>query len=57
VAVPGAVAGLSLALERYGTMKLDQVMAPAIKLAEDGFVISPTLAGEISDKFRGHPTK
>jgi gamma-glutamyltranspeptidase/glutathione hydrolase len=51
VAVPGAVAGLSLALQRYGTMKLDQTMAPAIKLAEEGFTVGPTLAGEISDNF------
>ena len=51
VAVPGAVAGLSLALQQYGTMKLDRVMAPAIKLAQEGFAISPTLAGEIADNF------
>ena len=38
VAVPGSVAGLCLALERYGTMDLADVMAPAIKLAEEGFV-------------------
>ena len=38
VAVPGSVAGLSLALERYGTMDLADVMAPAIALARDGFV-------------------
>ena len=51
VAVPGVVAGLSLALQQYGTMKLGRVMAPAIKLAEEGFVISPTLAGAIADNF------
>ena len=38
VAVPGSVAGLCLALERYGTMELADVLAPAIALAEDGFV-------------------
>jgi len=37
VAVPGSVAGLCLALERYGTMELADVLAPAIALAEDGF--------------------
>ncbi len=37
VAVPGSVAGLSLALERYGTMALRDVLAPAIALARDGF--------------------
>src|SRR5499425_642331 len=34
VAVPGTVAGLELALNTYGTMKLAEAMAPAIRLAE-----------------------
>ena len=38
VAVPGSVAGLCLALQRYGTMELRDVLAPAIALARDGFV-------------------
>ncbi|HTY79798.1 MAG TPA: gamma-glutamyltransferase [Candidatus Bathyarchaeia archaeon] len=38
VAVPGTVAGLTLALERWGTMDLRDVLAPAIRLAEEGFV-------------------
>ena len=38
VAVPGSVAGLCLALERYGTWDLADVLAPAIRLAEEGFV-------------------
>ena len=33
IGVPGTVAGLSLALEKYGTMRLAQVMAPAVALA------------------------
>jgi gamma-glutamyltranspeptidase / glutathione hydrolase len=37
VGVPGTVAGLIHALENYGTMSLEQVMAPAIELAEQGF--------------------
>ncbi|PYN18146.1 MAG: gamma-glutamyltransferase, partial [Candidatus Rokuibacteriota bacterium] len=37
VAVPGSVAGLALALERYGTMTLADVLAPAIALAREGF--------------------
>lgn len=32
--VPGTVAGMSLALERFGTKKLDEVIAPAIELAK-----------------------
>jgi len=38
VAVPGSVAGLSLALERFGTMTLRDVLQPAIALAREGFV-------------------
>ena len=38
VAVPGSVAGLALALERYGTMSLDDVLAPAIEIAREGVV-------------------
>ena len=38
VAVPGSVAGLTTALERYGTMALEDVLEPAIALARDGFM-------------------
>ncbi|MEM8955508.1 MAG: gamma-glutamyltransferase [Verrucomicrobiota bacterium] len=34
--VPGSVAGLSAMLERFGTMELAEVMAPAIRYAEEG---------------------
>jgi gamma-glutamyltranspeptidase / glutathione hydrolase len=44
VGVPGTVAGLALALKAYGTMKLPQVMAPAIRLAADGFPVDDRLA-------------
>ena len=39
VAVPGTVAGLEAALARYGTMKRAELIAPAIRLAEQGFVL------------------
>ncbi len=39
--VPGTVAGLALALEKYGTISLKQALAPAIALAEEGFVVTP----------------
>ncbi len=51
VAVPGTVAGLCLALEKYGTKSLQEVMAPAITLAENGFAISATLSQHIGDSF------
>ena len=38
--VPGTVAGFELALQRYGTMKLGDVIAPAIALARDGVELS-----------------
>jgi gamma-glutamyltranspeptidase/glutathione hydrolase len=47
VAVPGTVAGLVLALKTYGSMKLADVMAPAIRLAEEGFPVSEKLAHEL----------
>ncbi len=42
--VPGTVAGLYLALKKYGTMTWQQVLAPSIKLAEEGFEIPYDLA-------------
>ncbi len=40
VGVPGTVAGLDAALLRWGTMSRAQVMAPAIRLARDGFELT-----------------
>ena len=41
--VPGAVAGMDAALDKYGTMSLAQVMAPAIRMARDGFTVDSAL--------------
>ena len=46
--VPGSVAGLTEALSEYGTMRLSDVLKPAIRLARDGFVIDTALAGSIT---------
>lgn len=40
VGVPGTVAGMDLAQRKYGKLTRQQVMAPAIKLARDGFVLT-----------------
>src|SRR5712691_2218955 len=50
VGVPGTVAGLELALKTYGTMRLAAVMAPAIRLAEEGFPVSEKLAGQLEGR-------
>jgi gamma-glutamyltranspeptidase/glutathione hydrolase len=48
VAVPGTIAGLELALKTYGKLKLADVLAPAIRLAEAGFPVSEKLARQLS---------
>jgi gamma-glutamyltranspeptidase / glutathione hydrolase len=40
VAVPGTVAGLETARRQFGTMSRERLMAPAIALARDGFVLT-----------------
>jgi gamma-glutamyltranspeptidase/glutathione hydrolase len=47
VAVPGELAGLDEALRRFGTMNFAALAAPAIKLARDGFPITPHMADDI----------
>jgi len=39
VGVPGSVSGLEVALAKYGTMKRADLIAPAIRFAEQGFVL------------------
>jgi gamma-glutamyltranspeptidase/glutathione hydrolase len=53
VAIPGTVAGLALALQTHGTMKLADVMQPAIRLAEQGFLVSEKLARELDEERPG----
>ena len=42
--VPGTVAGLWSVHQRFGSMKWSELIEPAIKLAEDGFEITPYMA-------------
>ena len=46
--VPGAVAGMTEALRTHGTMSLADVMAPAIRLAEEGVVVDSALSASLS---------
>ena len=45
VSVPGAVDGWFEVLEEYGTMTMAEVLEPAIYYAENGFPVSPIIAG------------
>lgn len=47
VGVPGIVAGLLAAQQRFGRLTREQVMAPAIRLAEQGFPMYPVLRSMI----------
>ncbi len=45
--VPGSVAGLHLAWRRRGRLPWKRLVAPALRLAERGFPVSPTLAASL----------
>ncbi len=58
VGVPGTVAGLEHAREAYGTQARALLMAPAIKLAEDGFLLDAGDTGPLgygAASFNGEP--
>ncbi|MEX0618843.1 MAG: gamma-glutamyltransferase [Pseudohongiellaceae bacterium] len=50
--VPGTVAGLLEALDRHGTMTRAEVIAPAIRLAREGFALNEDLAGQFAGVLR-----
>ena len=50
VGVPGSVAGMVYAEKAYGKLTLGQVMAPAIKLARDGYLLAWQDARDFQDK-------
>ncbi|MFV8819277.1 gamma-glutamyltransferase [Haliea sp. E17] len=47
VTVPGTVAAWEAALARYGTISLSEALQPAIRVAEEGFMVSTTLAADL----------
>lgn len=49
--VPGEVAGLLYLLEHHGTMSREEVMKPAIRIANEGFTVSAYCANAISDAY------
>ena len=51
VGVPGTVAGMLYALENYGTMSRDEIVAPIIELAEKGFTVTPTLSADMNNTY------
>lgn len=58
VAVPGTVLGFDTALQKYGTMKRSDVMAPAIQLAQKGYLVSKyqaKLFARFTQDFRRQP--
>src|SRR5829696_9330093 len=52
IAVPGHVAGLSLALEKFGTKKFAEVIQPAIGLAEQGIAVDWYLTLKVATNAR-----
>ena len=46
ITVPGALAGWQALLERFGTTTLAQAVEPAIRYADEGFPVTPVIAGD-----------
>ena len=51
IAVPGSVAGLTYAEQKYGKLTLKQVLAPAIKLAREGYALTWEEAEDMHDQY------
>jgi gamma-glutamyltranspeptidase/glutathione hydrolase len=49
IAVPGSLAGMVYAEKKYGKLSLAQVMAPAIRLADDGFALTADDARDLRE--------
>ena len=53
IGVPGSVAGLTYAEKKYGKLALSRVIAPAIRLAREGFALAWEDAQDLHDKHLG----
>ncbi len=51
IGVPGSVAGMVYAEQKYGKLSLKQVMAPAIKFARDGYALTWEEAADLHDEY------
>jgi gamma-glutamyltranspeptidase/glutathione hydrolase len=51
VAVPGSLAGLAYALEKYGTLKLEDVLESGIQIAEQGILVGKTFSQINKDEY------
>lgn len=49
--IPGTVAGLTYALENYGTMSLEEVLKPTIELAKKGYTVTTSLSAHINEEY------
>jgi gamma-glutamyltranspeptidase/glutathione hydrolase len=50
ITVPGALSGWALLLQRYGTLSLAEALQPAIRLADEGFSVTPIIARQWADQ-------
>ncbi|MGQ9554015.1 MAG: gamma-glutamyltransferase [Anaerolineae bacterium] len=50
ICIPGAVKGLAAILERWGTISWEQAIAPAARIAEEGFMVDSSLAAGWQEK-------
>jgi gamma-glutamyltranspeptidase/glutathione hydrolase len=46
ITVPGALSGWAALLERFGTLSLAEALAPAIRIAREGFPVTPIIASQ-----------
>ena len=53
VTVPGALSGWSALLDAYGTISLADALAPAIRIAEEGFPVTPIIAQDWEGSVEG----
>src|SRR6202521_2756706 len=51
IGVPGSVAGMAYAEQKYGKLTLKQVIAPAIRLAREGYALSWEEAADMHDRY------